>query len=430
MARVLRTFPPEILSQIFAEATKYPTTPSIDAVRLSQVCHPWRQAAIGDSSLWLEIGINTRDVHHIFVITQLFQRSLQRTISVGMNFDEHPTSLEDGRLFRRLMILVSSHVCRARHLFIYAQLETWKIIAPAMVRQRFPNLSLLDLELIVPPIPGPLPASTEVRSFANGWPVAHRPPLPTPVVFPIPFNHPSLDRLRVKGISLSNTVFPNLELVRIGGNATRNLVGADGGLSRWLLQGPVSLYFEDLQIPPMHDYVEKPMDEREDSTITHLILGGLSATPRQRPDVEGSFEHDCWAFFDSLYTPLVRCLQIDGWDLNGRSWPDFLDWLPGDIRFPRLVDLRIFGMHLEGMEYRDVADFLGSFPRMRHLRLQSCLPGTWEIALEVLQMDATLCPKLKSIRLHDDLAILRNDPLPFAVEVVNEEMWTCRPKRP
>jgi hypothetical protein len=85
------------------------------------------------------------------------------------------------------------------------------------------------------------------------------------------------------------------------------------------------------------------------------------------------------------------------------------------------VDLRITGMHFEDMDYADVAFFLGSFPRIRHLRIQDCWPGTWEAALEVLQMDETLCAGAKSIRLGDDLVILRNDPLPFATQYLTEE---------
>lgn len=165
----------------------------------------------------------------------------------------------------------------------------------------------------------------------------------------------------------------------------------------------------------MLTYVPQDVENRQISTITHLILSGLRATPRAVPDADGIPEHSCMPFFDSLYTAQVRCLQIDRWDLLGRVWTDFVLWLPEDLRFPYVVDLRITGMHFADMEdHLEVAFFLGSFPRLRHLRLEDCWAGTWERALDALQMDETLCQGLQKIRLSDTLVVLRNDPLPFA----------------
>ncbi|KAJ7884791.1 hypothetical protein B0H14DRAFT_2564190 [Mycena olivaceomarginata] len=52
---------------------------------------------------------------------------------------------------------------------------------------------------------------------------------------------------------------------RRNGESTRtpNLVGSDGRLNRWLLDGPKSLYLENMQIPPMLAYVPQNLEERE-----------------------------------------------------------------------------------------------------------------------------------------------------------------------
>ncbi|KAJ7115354.1 hypothetical protein C8R44DRAFT_794523 [Mycena epipterygia] len=282
----------------------------------------------------------------------------------------------------------------------------------------YQSLSLLDLELVVPP---PRPArgrSSRTPALATD-PIPVRPAPFPPVFFPIPRNHYLIDRVRLSGIAVGNIPLPNLALLRISGNDTPNLVAADGRLSPWLLNGARNLYFEDMPVPPMLSYRPQPTPDRTISVVTHLILSQLRASPRSVPGADGLLEHSCCSFFDALYTPRVRSLEIDRWDLAGRSWADFLLWLPVDLRYPQVVDLRIRGMHFDGMDYEEVAFFLGSFPRMRHLRLEDCRPGTWEAALEALELDATLCPKVKHIRLGPSLVVLRNDPLPFRNEYVD-----------
>ncbi|KAJ7016912.1 hypothetical protein C8F04DRAFT_1158903 [Mycena alexandri] len=67
----IQTFPLEILSQIFTVTQISLTAPYADAVILSQVCHHWREASIGDSGLWLDIGVRSRDVHHLALVADL-----------------------------------------------------------------------------------------------------------------------------------------------------------------------------------------------------------------------------------------------------------------------------------------------------------------------------------------------------------------------
>ncbi|KAJ7447543.1 hypothetical protein B0H11DRAFT_2082584 [Mycena galericulata] len=410
---LIHTFPPELLTQIF-QITEISTVATYaNAVILSHVCRQWRAAAIQDSALWLRIGVRSRDVQHLAFLSCLLQRSKGRTISIGLDFWDlrRPT---DPTVFCELLRVVRPHLGRTCHLFIHAQWQLWQMIIREFGYQTYENLSLLDLELVVPPPP------RNTRAIPYGIPddaaagdlIAARPaPLPS-FVFPFPSHHPLLNRLRVSGITIGNIPLPRLELLRLGGRAAPYILDSQGRLNRWILDSATNLYCEDLRIPAMPFY-EPPTVAARVSPITHLILSRLSASPRSIPGADGLLEYDCRPFFDALYTPRVRCLEIDRWDLRGRAWDDFLEWLPEDLRYPNVVDLRITGMHFDGMDYDDVAFFLASFPRMRHLRLESCFPGTWEAALEVLEMDSTLCPRLSSIRLSDSLMVLRNDPLPF-----------------
>ncbi|KAJ7234045.1 hypothetical protein B0H12DRAFT_1239188 [Mycena haematopus] len=420
MPGLIQSFPPEILSEIFAVAQMSPQDSSVGAVLLSQVCHQWRQAAIGDSALWLEIVVGVADLHHVPVITELLLRSKERQISIGINIEDHPERKGDIKKLRRLLVLISSHVWRACQLFVYAPWQTWQIITKAFANEEFPNLSMLNVELVPSRVVRPGPRLIQPSPHGILGPILHLPPPHQPTItFPFPRTHRVLEKVRTKDISLPDCLLPNLEVARISGNATPNLLGRDGRLNRWFLDGPKSLYFEEWQVPPMGAYRAQPIKDRETSTTTHLVLSRLSATPRLVPGNDGLFEWSCIPFFDSLYTPGIRCLHIDRWNLKGRSWNDFLWWLlHRDIRFPDVVDLRITGMHFWTMDYALVAFFLGSFPRMRFLRFRNCLPGTWEVALEVLQLDATLCPHVRGILLNDSLALLRDDPLPFARELV------------
>jgi hypothetical protein len=419
----IRSFPPEILSKIFLDTRISIDASCADAVVLSQVCHRWRGAAIGESALWLCVPVRTRDIHHRLILSHLLLRSKGRTICLGLDFWDLEKSKSGGsKEFWKLLLLIRPHLARASRLFIHAQWHTWQTIISAYGYQMYPRLTLLDLELVTPPS-RPIKSrhihtddlmygASAFAIDATGL-VAVRPAPPPPVVFPVPHHHPLLGKIRLSGVTIGNTPLPNLELIRVSGNHTPNLVGADGRLNRWLLDSADSLYFEEMPIPPMLSYVPQAIATRPISRVTHLILSRLTASPRAVPGADGLLEHDCAPFFDALYTPDVTCLQIDRWNPRGRAWTDFVAWLPIDLRFPRVVDLRITGMDFDGMDYEDVTFFLESFPRMRQLRLEACSPGTWEIAMHALELDATLCPRLKSIRVSDKLRLLRDDPLPF-----------------
>ncbi|KAJ7691364.1 hypothetical protein B0H17DRAFT_1201211 [Mycena rosella] len=367
--RLIHTFPPEILSQIFVGTRIFNNPTCANTVALSHVCHRWRAAAIGDSTLWLAVKVRSRDVRHMPFLGRVLQHSKGRTIFLGLDFCDLQNP--DAPVFWQLLSLIRPHLARACHLFIHAQSHPWRMIMEAFRNQKYQRLTLLDLEL---PFSWAWSQSAPLR--------LHRSSSPCQTMSSL--NGANSDRRK----------------------ATPNLVDVDGRLNRWLLDSAKSLYFEDMTIPPMFGYVPQNIVDRPVSCVTHLILSELHASPRILPGADGLCEHNCGPFFDALYTPLVYCLQIDRWDLSGRAWDDFLTWLPVELRFPAVVDLRIIGMHFDRMDSADVAFFLGSFPRIRHLRLEDCRPGTWEAALEALEMDATLCPRLRSIRVSENLRVL------------------------
>ncbi|KAJ7473949.1 hypothetical protein FB451DRAFT_1397959 [Mycena latifolia] len=418
MASLIHTFPPEILNQIFLEAALFPEAngDGVNAVILSQVCHRWRVAAVRDSSLWLIVCIRCADVRHMPFLTYLLRRSKGRTIFLALDFRDFQKDSDPAMLWH-LLHLVRPHLARTCRLIIYAPWQPWQMITRAFRNETYQQLTLLDAEVVLQPaMRGPF---TRTRMLTSGAPalatdpVAVRPAPTPPVVFPMPHHHALLNRIRLNGLTLGNAPLPSLGLIRISGIHTPILPGANGQLNRWLLDSAPSLYFEDMTIPPMLSYVPQPIALRPSSCVTHLILSRLCASSRSIRGADGLWEHSCAPFFDALYTPRVECLQIDRWDLRGRAWGDFLEWLLDHPRFPRVVDLRISGMHFVGMYPAEVAFFLGSFPRLRYLRVEGCHPGTWEAALEALELDATLCPRVKSIRVSDDLKVVRDDPLPF-----------------
>ncbi|KAJ7128800.1 hypothetical protein C8R43DRAFT_1240221 [Mycena crocata] len=416
MSSLIHTFPTEILTQIFKTADRFSDEPNVITVVLSHVCRRWRAVAVFDSSMWLWIGVRSRDMRHTGFLNRLFQRSKKREINIQLNFWDMYSAVDPG-LFWHLLHTVRDNLHRTRSLFIYAQWPVWRMIIAAFRNQAYASLGLLDIELVVPPV---VRGRSQMARFATSTadtldsnPIAIRSAPPPPIVFHLPRQHPLLERLRLSGISVGNIPLPSLALLRISGDHNPHLIGADGRLSRWLLQSAENLSFEDMAVPPMPLYVPEEISKRAISPVKHLLLSGLTSTRNSGPGHDRELEHNSAPFFDALFTPRARCLEIERWDLTSRVWTDFLTWLPDNIRFPWVSDLRITGMHFPDMDYVDVAFFLGSFPYVRHLRLEDCLPGTWEAALTALEMSSSLCPRLKSIRLSDDLVVLRNDPLPF-----------------
>ncbi|KAJ7088445.1 hypothetical protein B0H15DRAFT_800920 [Mycena belliarum] len=418
MPSLIQTFPPEILSEIFAVTEIYEDPSCANAVILSHVCHRWRVAAVGDSEQWLCVSVCSRDVGRIPFLKTLLQRSKGRPISLGLDFWDLGRIKERVGLWRLLTVL-RTELARTRRLFIYAQWQAWDMIAQIFARDPYPMLAMLDVKLVVPPIqiftiPPRALSSQPPDPSSDLDPVPVRRAPPPPIIFRLPRNHPLLDRVRLNGVSLAGIPLPNLNIIRISGASIPNLLGPDGRLNRWLLDSAANLYFEDVVIPPMLSYVAQDIAARPQSCVTHLLLSGLRASPRRAaPGPDGAREHSCAPFFDALYTPHVSCLELEHWARGGRAWADFLAWLPLDLRFPRVLDLRITGMDLDTLAPEDVAYFLGAFPRMHHLRLAECRRGTWEAALEALEIDATLCPKLRSIRVSEEMSVYRDDPLPF-----------------
>lgn len=425
-ASPIGTLPPEILSAIFGLTEIFPPAKAYATpVLLSHVCRPWRAAALDDSSLWLDVCVRSKDTKHMSFLLSLLERSKGRPITIGMNFSDlqWKPALNESLLYRLLKIVIE-HIPRTRRLYIRAQPRLWSWIVVAFATQKYDTLTVLDLEAVLPAPHRFAKRRTDAISWDDtsasiaGDLIVNPHPAPTattPLVFPFPKNHRHLRRLRLIGISIGTIPLPPLEYIRLGGNTPLHIiVGEDGRLTRRLLNSAPALTLEDMPIPDMPSYVPLPIASRVPvSPVRTLSLRRLRASVRYTPDVDGLYENDCRPFFDALYTPRARCLLIERWDLRGRAWADFLDWLPEELRFPEVSDLRIFGMHFNGMDYEELAFFLDAFPSLRHLRIEDCLPGTWEAAVETLEMFPDVCPRLRAVRLNDTWVIRRGDPFPF-----------------
>ncbi|KAK7065082.1 hypothetical protein R3P38DRAFT_3166100 [Favolaschia claudopus] len=196
---------------------------------------------------------------------------------------------------------------------------------------------------------------------------------------------------------------PSAQLIRIGTNSIHNLLGSDGRLNRWLLDGAMGLSFEDFDVPPM-----------------------------ERGRREDLFEHSCVEFFDALfrYTPLVRCLALVDWDLESRIWRDFVRWL--GLRysqtthrrpFPNVIELRMVGMFEQFNERARALVFI-RLPLVAHDQNRALSRRDMGVMLDALRHDDTLCPSLKRIRLDDGLMVYRYSPFPFAS--VDADAWPLK----
>ncbi|KAJ7609485.1 hypothetical protein FB45DRAFT_876575 [Roridomyces roridus] len=375
--------PPEILTAIFALAKR-------SALTFSHVSRQWRDAATNDSSLWLKT---------------LLARSKGRAISLTLDFSDLPvlqSALHEFQ-FYRLLNAVIPHIPRTRELHIHAQSRLWSWIVVALATAKYESLEVLDLETIIP-------TSIMIKKRrANGQTVdATQPAIPS--VFPFPKNHPRLKDLRLIGTSIGTIPIPRLNHLRVGGRSAPVVVDVDGKLNPRLFDHASYLSFEDMCIPAMAFPPDPPSDDDDDDDkdkakakakkapvpvppLRNLTLRGLSASRHWNHNIHQiDAEYDCQPFFESLsrHTSNLRFLHIDSWDLTGRAWCDFLNWMPVKRVFINVTELRITGMHLAGRAYADVAYILDAFPRVKHLRLENCRPGTVQKVMEVLDVDWTV----------------------------------------
>jgi hypothetical protein len=247
---------------------------------------------------------------------------------------------------------------------------------------------------------------------AHYWTKAEPNPPPDELIFPLPQNHPRLEELAMHTMSVGDVPLPRMHTLCVGGQL-RRLVGADGRINRWLLQGPQKLEFCNLPIPPMHFQTEEERSTGA-SSVMHLKLARIYAST----SVHGT-QNDCAPFFDALQTPRIRTLELESF--HGRAWEDFLFTLhTPTLKYPLLTALWLKSFDFQDLSYAMVRFFLRSFPGLESVVLTECPVSTWETVLHVLALQPALCPSVSVVEVNGVL-LDRNEPLPFATTCLLED---------
>ncbi|KAJ7089114.1 hypothetical protein C8R44DRAFT_892490 [Mycena epipterygia] len=387
---LVASLPYEVLLEMF----KFLDSPSV--IRASHVCSQWRDISVDNSQLWLTVIITTNAIHHMDVVARVLQRSENRPICLRLDFPptEEPLAEYCERLRSLLEGIVKPHLCRCFCLTIYADEPAWAEVIGAFTGEDFPALRMLDVR------------NYDVDAH---WQTIELPDLePADVVFPLPLSH-SLQFASLHGLSLGAPTLPSLVHLQIGDHFPN--LAPSRQMNPWILKtAACELIIEGICVPPM----DFPRDDAlPPSTVQHLTLRNLCATPRDTPDAHGMYEHDCSPFFRSLNTALLRSLVLDSFDLEGRVWEDFIASLPvSHDKYPLVRELTLRRIDFEEMSYDDVEFFLGAFPALQRLVLRECNAGTWANAIEVLELCPELCPGLGRLEV-DDGVLPREDPIPF-----------------
>ncbi|KAJ7879393.1 hypothetical protein B0H13DRAFT_2543612, partial [Mycena leptocephala] len=325
--------------------------------------------------------------------------------------------------FRVLLGIIRPHLWRCTRLEVYADPTDWIDIAAAFHGEGFSQLKVLiahcyeeeyddeddgeaDLEfsaISTPPLHAaqPQPLSPPTTS------VPLQPPsIPTKTIFALPPGH-QLREAQLYGMSLGDVAPPRLDHLHVM-HVLPDIVAQSGQLQRWFLDAPEQLQLDHICVPPrvrLH-HTELPV-----SYLRSLVLRGLRATPRDE-ETGGDTEHDCRPFFGSLMAAReLRALEIDGLDLTGRVWSDFLEALSTHPHiYPRVTSVILSCMHFHNINFQQsgIVLFLGSFPALERLELRNCW-DTGDLMLEILNFDSKLCPRLKG--LDGDGGFLHRSPM-------------------
>ncbi|KAJ7747414.1 hypothetical protein DFH07DRAFT_1037138 [Mycena maculata] len=353
---------------------------------VTHVSRRWREVALTNSGLWRRVTVSPRDIRHRDFLSERLKRSKGRTICLALDFGALYAPFDCDGLWTLLQI-VGKHLGRCYDLSIRTQWDAWVVIIVLFNERAYKNLVTLDLRMVAPPEGSPLYGALALPAFPFHLPDEHK------------LQRISLDGMMVKCRSLKYLT----EIRMMNEGAPR--------LGFWLTHLTEKLSLEDFLVPKTFPPVPGGPIDPVFSPITHLVLSRLRATPLTE---FANREHNCVPFFTGLQTPYLLTLEILDWDVRGRAWSDFLASLPAaQDKYLRVTRLRLRGMHFVGMEYAYVALFLGSFPALVNLQIEECFPGTWETAMDVLEVDEKLCPGVTKIRLLDTLVLYRDDPLPF-----------------
>ncbi|KAJ7193459.1 hypothetical protein GGX14DRAFT_577247 [Mycena pura] len=413
----LQIFPVELLAQIFRAAKIRDGTNSYaDIIALSRVCRRWRAAALAYAEFWARIRVRSgdSDAQRIDLLKDVLRRSRGSELHLTLDFGDISSARDNTDIYecaplRRLVHLVRPHLARTWHLTVYAQWRMWQLIASAFRMERYEALQSLNAEVVDPP--HSKFSGSQLRS--PEFPIPTRVAPTPPIVLVIPAHHPTLNQLRLAGVTIGRAPLEKPLFLRVCANGRQvpEFVERDGQINRWFLDAPTVLSIEDLQIPAMRAYTPQAVSERPRGSVLHLNLRGLRAAR----DVQdgASIEHPCASFFDALYTPRARSLVLDRWAPASRAWADFLAWISedGEVRFSAVADVCIVGMPFYERIVFDIAWFLDAFPALRRLQLQDC--EEWERVLDALELDSRLCRRVTRIYLDETAYVPRNDPLPF-----------------
>jgi hypothetical protein len=378
------SFPYELLLQTFKFL---PNAHSI--VRASLVCIRWRDVALENSELWVNIDVYMEDIWHAGVLSQLFRRSKQRPIRLDLSLLWTDEDIHYTRLRHMLEQVVKPHLRRCFSLRVSADDDAcWSQIIPVVAGEQLPALRALQLCNYAAEPSGACPY----------------PSPPVDLVFPLPPIH-QLRSASLRGISLGDVAVPNLKNLTIGYHLPELVQHGN------ILANVSELTIEDMSVPlvdyPSNDIVAPS------TTLQHLILRDLCATLRASPDTNNQYEDSCLPFFRCLNTSLLRSLVLDHFDFVGRIWDDFLTSLPvsGD-KYPLVTELTLRRMELQDMSYDDLEFLFAAFPALMRLILEECHSDTVASVVEILDLCPALCPNVTKLEVDDGFA-LRNGPVAF-----------------
>lgn len=361
----------------------------LDVTAISHVSRWWRDAALGASELWLNVHIGHYGTKHASVLLEHFRRSQGRPISLEIRFTA-PTTPPQLHAF--LKAVVQPHLWRCCSLSVQATRPNWDAISATFGQETYPQLRTLDIMAL------------------HTYITANPQPNPTnELTFVLPSNHP-LEELSTHAMNVG-VALPCIRVLRVGG-PLGSLVGADGHVNRWLLDGPQRLELCSLVIPPMHFQTGEERSAGT-SSVVHLKLSRMYASR----SLHGT-QNDCAPFFDALQTPLIRTLELESF--HGRVWEDWLFALNTPIRkYPLLTTLRLKELNFQKLSYAGVGFFLGCFPGIESLVFVGCPAATWESAVHVLMLHPELCPSVSAVEVNGVL-LAREEPLPFASCLLEE----------
>ncbi|KAJ7343320.1 hypothetical protein DFH08DRAFT_810787 [Mycena albidolilacea] len=387
----IQFFPSEILAQIFATASQG-NEGMIELTHVSAVSRWWRAATLCASELWLNIYILETDINHADVVLDDFQRSQERPVSLDLEFTSQEPHATPSQMRTFLESVVQSNIKRCRSLTVWATRPVWDAILATFEQETYPVLRALDI----------------MEAFY--WSREQPHPSPDELTFPLPRNHP-LEKLVMHAMNVGDVMLPRMRALRVGD--LRGLVGADGRINSWLLQGSRKLELCHLEIPPMHfQTVEERIPAA--SSVVHLKLARIHASS----SAYGT-QNDCAPFFDALETPQIRTLELE--EFHGRVWEDFLFTLhTPTLKYPLLTILLLKSFDFQDLSYTGVTLFLRSFPGLESVVLTGCPLVTWECCIHVLMLHPALCPNVSLVEVNGVL-LDRHEPLPFATARLLED---------